>query len=138
MTITCKYCESEDQVKNGVIKGKQRYLCKDCGRTHRDGDARVKYSPQEKLNAFAWYFEGVGMRSIERRLGVSVPLLLHWLKQAGATIEAMIKEAKIPETEKDIQIIELDELYTFYEKKAKKPMCGLVLIESEIKLLMLR
>ena len=27
----CKRCGSEEQVKNGLMRGQQRYLCKGCG-----------------------------------------------------------------------------------------------------------
>ena len=28
----CKFCESEEHYKNGIVRGHQRYKCKDCGR----------------------------------------------------------------------------------------------------------
>lgn len=39
--LSCKYCRSGQLVKNGIVLGKQRYKCKDCVRTFREGDARV-------------------------------------------------------------------------------------------------
>ena len=42
--ILCKHCGGEECVKNGLIKGKQRYLCRACVKTFRLGDAREKYS----------------------------------------------------------------------------------------------
>ena len=31
--IVCPLCESKKCVKNGTVRGKQRFLCRDCNRT---------------------------------------------------------------------------------------------------------
>ncbi len=31
MGVSCKRCGSAEHVKNGLMRGKQRYLCKECG-----------------------------------------------------------------------------------------------------------
>src|SRR5436853_198590 len=36
MELCCKRCGSAKQVKNGLMRGKQRYLCKDCGLSFTD------------------------------------------------------------------------------------------------------
>ena len=38
---TCKKCGSGRAVKNGVVGGRQRYRCKECGCNHRVGDRRT-------------------------------------------------------------------------------------------------
>lgn len=37
--VKCKKCQSENIVKNGKVRGKQRYLCKDCRYNFVEGDA---------------------------------------------------------------------------------------------------
>jgi transposase-like protein len=37
----CKKCGSGQTVKSGVVAGKQRFLCKECGCNFREGDART-------------------------------------------------------------------------------------------------
>jgi transposase-like protein len=64
--ILCKYCGSAECVKNGLIKEKQRYLCKACFKTFRVGDDREKYSLERRIKAVKLYTEGMGLRSIER------------------------------------------------------------------------
>jgi hypothetical protein len=44
----------------------------------------------------------------------------------------------IPDDVKEIEILELDELFTYYQKKAKKPIYGLLWTETGIKLLISR
>ena len=43
--IFCPKCESENYVKNGVLRGKKRYKCKNCGcqftRSSKHGKPRV-------------------------------------------------------------------------------------------------
>jgi transposase-like protein len=39
--VTCKQCLSEQIVKNGMTRGKQRYRCNECGRIFVEGDTRT-------------------------------------------------------------------------------------------------
>ena len=41
----CKKCGSENAVKCGTARGKQRYQCKDCGYHFITGDGRLKSAP---------------------------------------------------------------------------------------------
>lgn len=135
--VICKHCGESKLVKDGIVKSKQRYLCKDCGRTFRDGDEREKYTIEQKIRVIKLYTDGVGMRSIERAEGVSTPLLIHWIRNFGKMLREKISTTPIPNDAKDIEILEMDELFTYYQKKHKKPMFGLLWTETEIKLLIL-
>ena len=42
MEVCCKRCGSARSVKNGLMRGKQRYLCKECGLAFTDTPARGK------------------------------------------------------------------------------------------------
>jgi transposase-like protein len=132
---TCKHCGSEKVVKDGSVKSKQRYLCRECGRTSREGDKRKKYSVEQQIRAVKLYTEGVGLRSIERLEGIPAPLLVQWIRNFAKTIKEKLSSTKIPEDAKEIEILEMDELFTYYKKNLKKPMCGLLWTETGIKLL---
>ena len=131
----CKSCGSDKVVKNGIVKNKQRYLCKSCRKTSRDGDKRVKYSLETKIKVIKLYTEGVGIRGIERLEGISAPLIVSWIRDFGKTLRAKISSTKVPDDVKEIEILEVDELFTYYKKKPKKHMCGLLWTETGIKLL---
>ena len=133
--VICKYCAAEDVVKDGLVKGKQRYFCKNCTRTLRYGDSREKYSIEQKIRIIKLYTDGVGMRTIERSEGLSVPLLIDWIRNFGKMIRKKISTASIPDDAKDIEILEMDELFTFYLKKHRKPMFALLWLDTGIKLL---
>src|SRR5215210_1847696 len=42
MGLLCKRCGSEEHVKNGLLRGQQRYLCKGCGLNFTDTPPRGK------------------------------------------------------------------------------------------------
>lgn len=134
----CKNCGSGNLVKNGIVKEKQRYLCKACGCTFRVGDDREKYSLSQKIKVVKLYTEGMGLRSIERIENISASLLIHWIRGFSKLIREKLCTTPIPEESKDIEILEIDELFTYYQKKAKEPMCGLLWTETGIKLLISR
>ena len=134
----CKHCGSSEKVKNGYVGGKQRYKCKGCGKSYRDGDLREKYTNEQRLRVIKWYLEGVGIRSIERLENVPNPLIIKWIRKFSKILRQKLNETKIPDDVKDIQIIELDELFSYCQKKLTKSTYGLLLIEHELKLLTLK
>tara|TARA_B100000003_G_scaffold134373_1_gene120584 strand:- start:316 stop:729 length:414 start_codon:yes stop_codon:yes gene_type:complete len=136
--ILCKHCGSEHRVNNGFVHGKQRYKCKDCGKTYREGDLREKYTNEQRLRVIKWYLEGAGIMSIERMEGVPNPLIIKWIRKFSKILRQKLNETSIPENAKDIQILELDELFSYCQKNLTKSTYGLLLIESEVKLLTLK
>lgn len=136
--LLCKHCSCSKLVRNGIIKGKQRYKCKECLRTFRDGDKREKYNFDKQIKVIKWYLEGAGIRSISRMEGVSTPVIIDWIRNFAKIIRGKIDEIKFSDDVKEIQILELDELFTYYQKKLPEPMFGLLLTGSEIKLLTLK
>ena len=89
MTINCPHCQSPQTVKNGIsCHGHQRYLCRSCKRTfgllnHR----RIDDTLREQ--ALRLYAEGLGLRAIERVLGISHNSVINWvrLEVAGKALE---------------------------------------------------
>ncbi len=92
----------------------------------------------QKIKAIKLYTEGVGLRTIERIEGISTPLLIHWIRKLGAMVKQQLVNTEIPTHAKDVAILEVDELLTFYKKNPKKPMYGLLWTETGIKLLISR
>ena len=114
--IKCKHCGGEKRVNNGFVNGKQRYKCKGCGKTYRAGDLREKYTNEKRLQVIKWYLEGAGIMSIERMEGVPNPLIIKWIRRFSKIVRQKLNEAKIPDDAKDIQILELDELFSYCKK----------------------
>jgi len=68
--MICKYCNSENVVKNGHTNGKQFYVCKDCGHKFVEPEAYPKMRTKGKVIATAidLYFEGLSVRKVQAQL----------------------------------------------------------------------
>lgn len=135
--INCKNCGSDNLVKNGKTKckTKQRFKCKICGGTYIEGDERFKYSMEKRFKVIRMYLEGVGIRSIERLENVPNPLIIYWIKHFSELIQKEIKSRKLPKSPRELEIVEIDELFSYYKKRPGEHMCGLLLTETAVKLL---
>jgi transposase len=109
MGLRCKRCGSEEQVKNGLMRAKQRYLCKGCGLNFTDTPARGKPLAL-KVAAVLLYVSGLSMNRTAKLLGVSTSTVQAWLEQFAAAY------AQKPEPEGRAVVIELDELWHFLKK----------------------
>ena len=109
MGLRCKRCGSEEHVKNGLMRGKQRYLCKGCGLNFTDTPARGKPLAL-KAAAVLLYVSGLSMNRTAKLLGVSTPTIQAWLEQFAAVY------AQKPEPEGRAVVIELDEMWRYLKK----------------------
>jgi transposase-like protein len=138
----CKFCNSNSLIKNGFVRALQRYECKACGKTQVDGDKRAKYDNHPKKLAVILYLEGNGIRRIARILSKITgsefrwQTVALWLKKAGEIVVAEV--SKIEKKSKDIEIVEMDELYSYIKKKQIKSEYGLLSTETSSALLRLR
>ena len=117
MGLRCKRCGSEEQVKNGWMRGKQRYLCKGCGLNFTDTPARGKPLAL-KAAAVLLYVSGLSMNRTAKLLGVSTPTIQAWLEQFAAVY------AQKPEPEGRAVVIELDEMWHYLKKSQSRSGSG--------------
>ena len=110
MGLRCKRCGSEEHVKNGLMRNKQRYLCKDCGLNFTNTPARGKPLAL-KAAAVLLYVSGLSMNRTAKLLGVSTPTIQAWLEQFAAAY------AQKPEPEGRAVVIELDEMWHYLKKR---------------------
>ena len=129
----CKYCDSKKLVKSGKVRGLQRYRCNDCHKNQVSGDGRVKYSNKIRYLALAMYLNSAGYRSIGRVLKAPFQLVHSWVRKAGEQVEDEASRRANPP--KEIAILEMDELFTYIQKKSGKSEYGLLWIGTEMKLL---
>ena len=110
--IRCKQCEGKDFVKNGCVRGQQRYRCKSCGLNFVMGDKRIKEDTAIK-RAFAVILYSLGKSSygfIAKLFGVTRPAVQKWLKREAD----LLGEPEIPAS---IQEMEFDEMWHFIGSK---------------------
>src|SRR5689334_25420396 len=81
MGLRCKRCGSEEHVKNGLMRTKQRYLCKGCGLNFTDTPPRGKPLAL-KAAAVLLYVSGLSMNRTAKLLGVSTPTIQAWLERS--------------------------------------------------------
>ena len=115
MGLRCKRCGSDEQVKNGLMRGKQRFLCKGCGLNFTDTPTRGKPLAM-KAAAVLLYVSGLSMNRTAKLLGVSTPTVQVWLEQFAQTY------AQKPEPEGRAVVIELDEMWHYLKKSQSR--CG--------------
>ena len=120
--MDCPKCGSTKYCKDGIIKDRQRYLCKGCGYRYtvnrRSGTADAKI----KRQALQLYLEGMGFRSIGRMLNFSNVSILKWIRSFGEQLES------IRSTE-SVQVMEVDEMHSYVGSKKTLAGSGLLLIE---------
>jgi transposase-like protein len=117
---SCPKCKSMNFRKDGIVKSKQRYFCRDC--KHRFTVEQVGKPNKIRRDALILYLEGLGFRSIGRYLNVSHVAVFNWIKSFGERLD----DFRNPE---DIEVVELDEMHTYIGSKKTTVGSGLLLIE---------
>lgn len=121
--MDCPKCKSGKKIKNGIIKGVQRYKCKSCGYNYTVERRSYDYPFSTKKKALQLYLEGLGFRSIGRILGVSNVTVLNWVKSFGEEV------AKLQSETQDIEFVEVDEMHSYIGYKKTTVGFGLLLID---------
>ena len=109
MGLRCKRCGGEENVRNGLMRGKQRYRCKGCGLNFTDTPPRGMPLAM-KVTAVLLYLSGLSMNRTARLLGVSTPSVMAWIEQFAVTY------AHKPEPEGRALVVELDEMGHYLKK----------------------
>ena len=82
MARTCPYCESTALMKNGhTTTGQQWYICRTCGRQHREHPQANGYTAEEPDTTLRAYEERSSLRGLTRTFGVSRTTVLDWVKK---------------------------------------------------------
>jgi AcrR family transcriptional regulator len=78
--MTCPDCQSDRVAKNGRQQGKQRYICRGCGRQFLDRYAQRGYPLEIRHKCLDLHAQGIGFREIERQTGVDCNTVINWVK----------------------------------------------------------
>ena len=109
MGLRCERCGAEEYVKNGLMRGKQRYRCKACGLNFTDTPPRGM-PLRVKVTAVLLYLSGLSMNRTAKLLGVSTPTVMTWIERFAEVY------AQKPEPEGRVVVVELDEMWHFLKK----------------------
>ena len=116
MGLRCKRGGSAEHVKNGLMRGKQRYRCKARGLNFTDTPPRGM-PPRVKVAAVLLYLSGPSMNRTAKLLGVSTPGVMTWIEQFAKAY------ARKPEPEGRAPVVELDEMWHFLRMASPVSSC---------------
>ena len=108
--IHCKRCGSLAFVRNGIVRGHQRYRCSDCGYNFTDTPPRGKPPAMKALAILLYAMGNASLGMIARLLGVSNVAVLKWVRQEAMTLPE-------PTTPAEVEIVQIDEMGHFVNGK---------------------
>lgn len=113
--ISCPHCKSLFYKRNGKVRGRQRYLCKDCGKSFGDISVSLLTNtryPEKWLSYLECMVQGMPLRKIAEQLKIHVSTAFFWRHKI---LMALMREPM--DTLKGI--VEADELYMLESHKGK-------------------
>ena len=113
--VCCKRCDATDYMKNGIVRGVQRYRCRSCGCNFTMTPPRGKPAAMKALALLLYAMGNMSFCSIARILGVSDVAILNWVRDEARKLPE-------PSTKADVVIVTLDEMWHFVKKRLKN--CG--------------
>ena len=124
--MVCKQCDGRERVKNGFIRGQQRFKYRDCGCVYTETAPRGKLPAMKALAILLYTMGNASLGMIARLLKVSNVAVLKWVHKEAQRIE----KTDILGGDK---IIMVDEMWHFVNGKKTKFGSGkpLMLCQSE-------
>ena len=114
MFTSCPRCSHNQIVKDGIVKNRQRYKCKNCNYRFTVKRRNGKMATKEiKRLALHMYLEGLGFRAIGRILNFSHVAVYNWIKSFGKKL----KEVMPSSSRNKIKVVEIDEMYSYIGEK---------------------
>ncbi len=128
----CPRCQSDQIVKSGIIKNRQRYLCKGCQYHFTVNKIGKQIDTHYVIKALQLYLEGLSFREIERILGVSHVTVINWVKQYK--LEAPDTRHYRP----TYKVMNHHELAEFVRQKENLTRTGMLITELGDKFMLIR
>ncbi len=121
-SFACPRCGCVDTVRNGHVRGRQRWVCSGCRRAFSatTGTAlyRLKTPPPEVARALLAVWRRGSLRAAEELTGHKYETIAKWLRRAGAHAEALtaalVQDLGLGE-------VEVDEFWSFVRHKGGAP-----------------
>lgn len=122
--MECYKCSSKEVVKNGFVRGKQRYLCKSCNRNFFE-QAELSKNHLKRL-VIHLYLEGMTRREVVQYLFevIDEKVVLNWIDKVDRDTRSYKKE-KSPEI---FQFSEFGDIEEFINRIKPKLRDGFILI----------
>ncbi len=95
--------------------GSQRYKCKVCDRKYTPEPEEQGHDQATRLRVLKLYVDGNNLRRIARQVGVSHQTVANWVNAHAATLPD-----EPPQAGNEVEVVEMDELFTFVEAKKRR------------------
>lgn len=128
----CPTCQSSNCIKSGIVKGRQRFKCKDCNYYFTVSKAGKRINDYYVNKALQLYLEGLTYREIERILGVSHVSVINWVKKYNI---------KRPYNEKfytSYKILNSSELSLYFNQPNQLKNSGVIVTELGDKFMLIK
>lgn len=129
---SCPNCNSEEFVKSGIIKKRQRYKCKKCNYYFTVNKTGKKIDDYYVNKSLQLYLEGLSYREIERILGISHVSIMNWVKKYH--IKRPYKENYHP----TYKILNASELASYFQNTQNLQGAGVVVTELGDKFMLIK
>lgn len=133
--VRCPHCKSTEHVKNGVTCGRQRYKCKDCGKTYAKSTLTSVHKLQkiDKWTDFIYLMFNSGrpltLKELSEKLGITPKTVHTWKHKLLASLNQQ-DEIKLSGK------IEMDEVFLPFNvkgRKGKEKTSGILEMEKGLK-----
>jgi transposase-like protein len=125
--MECRFCLSDNIIKSGKVRQKQRYKCKSCNKHFITNFISRGVDISIKLQALALIKEGVAFRAVARLIKVSLSAVLKWFKNKALIIKQIVNSQSIDQI-KEIDVVEIDEMWHYTQKNREKYGYGLLFL----------
>ena len=115
--LHCKRCGAATFVKNGMMRGQQRYRCKACGLNFTNTPAPGKPAAIKALAVLLYAMGNASQGMIAKLLGVSHVAVHKWVRAAG-------EAAPRPDATPSSGIVQIDAMRHFADGKKTRFGCG--------------
>jgi transposase-like protein len=102
--MECKKCKSIQYVKNGIVRGMQRYRCKSCSYNFTSTPQRRKPKAMKALAILLYTLGNASFAMIGRLLKVSNVAVLKWVRKEAKSLER-------PDVPSDLKVVQIDEMW---------------------------
>lgn len=129
---SCPKCQNSNIVKSGVIKDRQRYLCKTCSYYFTVNKLGKKIDNYYVTKALQLYLEGLSYREIERIIGVSHVSISNWVK------DFKLKRPTHSNYHPSYKIFKHTELVEYLKNKDEMSGAGMIITELGDKFMLIK
>ena len=129
---TCPKCLNNNVVKSGIIKDRQRFLCKECNYYFTVNKLGRQIDDYFVTKALQLYLEGLSFREIERIIGVSHVTISSWIKKYN------IKRPPHSDFHPVYKVFKQSELISFMQQEENIKGSGLIITEFGDKFMMIK